>query len=42
MLYNITRLNSDIRDIWDIRERTPSRKTPIDGYGKFKAGIIKN
>jgi hypothetical protein len=42
MLYNITRLNRDIRDTRDIRERTPSRKTPIDGYGKFKARIIKN
>jgi len=42
MPYNITRPNRDIRDIWDIRERTPSRKTPIDSYSKFKAGIIKN
>jgi len=39
---DITRPNRDTRDIWDTRERTPSRKTPMDGYGKFKARIIKN
>ena len=48
MLYNITRLNRDIRDARDIRnardarERLPSRKTPIDSYSKLKARIIKN
>ena len=41
-LYNITRLNRDIRVIGDIRERTPYRKTPIDSYSKLKTRIIKN
>ena len=31
-----------IRDIRDIRERPPSRETPIDSYSKLKARIIKN
>jgi len=39
---NITRLNRDIRVIGDIREKTPSRKTPIDSYSKLKTRIIKN
>jgi len=42
MPYNIARLNRDIRDIGDIRERTPCKKTPIDSYSKLKARIIKN
>ena len=48
MLYNITRLNRDIRDARDIRnardirERLPSRKTPMDSHRKLKARIIKN
>ena len=48
MLYNITRLNRDIRDVRDtkkarnIRERLPSKKTPIDSHRKLKARIIKN
>jgi hypothetical protein len=41
-LYNIIRLNRDIRVIGGIRERMPSRKTPIDSYSKLKARIIKN
>jgi hypothetical protein len=42
ILYNITRLNRDIKVIGDIRERTPYRKTPIDSYSKLKTRIIKN
>ena len=48
MLYNITRPNRDIRDIRDIknarntRERSPSRKTPMDSHRKLKARTIKN
>jgi len=42
MLCNIARLSRDIRDIGDIRERTPYRKTLIDRYSKLKARIIKN
>jgi hypothetical protein len=41
-LYNITRLNRDIRVIGDIRERTPYRKTSIDSYSKLKTRAIKN
>ena len=41
-LYNITRLNRDIRIIGDTRERTPCRKTPIDSYSKLKTRAIKN
>ena len=40
--YNITRLNRDIRDVRDIKERPPSGETPIDSYSKFKARAIKN
>jgi len=46
--YNITRPNRDIKDIRDtknirdIRERSPSKKTPIDSHSKLKAKIIKN
>jgi hypothetical protein len=39
---DITRLNRDIRVIGDTRERTPSRKTPIDSDSKFKTRTIKN
>jgi hypothetical protein len=39
---DITRPNRDIRVTRDTRERTPSRKTPIDSYSKLKARIIKN
>ena len=39
---DIIRLNRDIRDTGDIKERTYSKKTPIDGHSKFKAGTIKN
>jgi len=42
ILRNIARLNRDIRDIGDIRERIPYRKTPIDSYGKLRAKTIKN
>ena len=42
MLYNITRLNRDIRDIKDIKERPLNRKTLIDSYSKLKAKTIKN
>ena len=48
VLCNITRLNRDIRDVRDIRnardikERSLSRKTPIDSYSKLKARTIKN
>ena len=42
MLYNIIRLNRDIRVIGNIRERMPYRKTPIDNYSKLKTRIIKN
>ena len=42
MLYNITRLNRDIKDVRDIKERLPSRETPIDSYSKLKARTIKN
>ena len=48
ILYNITRLNRDIKDTRDtrnardIRERSPNRKTPIDSYSKLKARTIKN
>jgi len=41
-LYNITRLNRDIRVIGDIRKRTLYRKAPIDSYSKLKTRIIKN
>ena len=48
MLYNITKLNRDIRnvgvirDVKDIRERPPSRETPMDSHSKLKAKTIKN
>jgi hypothetical protein len=42
MLYNITKINRDLRIIGDIRERTPYRKTLIDSYSKLKTRIIKN
>ena len=42
MLYDITRLNRDVRHIRDIRKRPLSRKTPIDNYSKLKARTIKN
>ena len=42
MLYNITKLNRDIRVIGDIRKRTPYRKTIINSYSKLKTRIIKN
>ena len=48
MLYNITRLNRDIRDTKDIRnardtkERLANKKTPIDSCSKLKARTIKN
>ena len=42
MLYNITKLNKDIRDTRDIRERLSNKKTPIDSYSKLKTGTIKN
>ena len=42
MLYNITKLNRDLRVIGDIRERTPYRKTLMDSYSKLKTRIIKN
>jgi len=42
MLYNITKLNRDLRAIGDIRERMPYRKTLIDSYNKLKTKIIKN
>ena len=42
MLSNITGMNRNIRNIRDIRERLPSRKTPIDSHSKLKARLIKN
>jgi hypothetical protein len=42
MLYNITKLNRDIRVTGDTRERMPGRKTPINSDSKFKTRIIKN
>ena len=48
MLYDITRLNRDIRDVRDIKnardtkERSPNKKTPINSYSKLKARTIKN
>ena len=42
MLYNITKLNRDIRVTGDIRERILYKKTPIDSNSKFKIRIIKN
>ena len=45
MLYNIARPNRDIRHLRnakDLRERPPSRKTPIDSHSKLKARTIKN
>ena len=41
-LYNITRLNRDIKDIRDIRERLLNKETFINSYSKFKARTIKN
>ena len=48
MLYNIIKLNRDIRDIKDIKdirdikEKMLNRKTPMDNYNKLKARTIKN
>ena len=41
-LYNIFRLNRDIRDTKDIKKRLFNRKALINSYSKFKAKIIKN
>jgi hypothetical protein len=45
MLYNVAKLNRDIRylrNARDIKERLFSRKTPMDSYSKLKAKTIKN
>jgi hypothetical protein len=39
---DITKLNRDIRVIGDIKEKMPSKKTPMDSDSKLKTRIIKN
>ena len=42
---NVARPNRDTkhpRNARDIRERSPSRKTPMDSHSKLKARTIKN
>ncbi len=42
ILNNIIGINRNIRNVRDIKERPPSKKTPIDSHSKFKARSIKN